>query len=120
MNGWGMNGWIYAKSMDGIHESMYAGCMYGYMAGANIFKGTCKWYDTRRGFGFIVPDNKSMFGDVFVHHTTIHARGFRSLNAWEQVEFTVIQKNYRWYATRVTGPNGAYVEGPSESARTKG
>lgn len=144
--GWGMTGWIPAECMDGIHGSMYGGRMYGHrdgrmmnglgmmrngrldgtsMAGAKIFKGACKWYDIRRGFGFIIPDNKSILGDmfvgdVFVHHTAIRARGLRSLNAGERVEFTVIQKNYCWHATCVTGTNGAYVEGPSESVRTKG
>ena len=52
-----------------------------------------------------------MFGDVFVHHTAIYAEGFRSLNTGEIVEFTVIQKEGKWHATSVTGPNGRYVEG---------
>ena len=50
--------------------------------------GSVKWFDTKKGFGFIVnPDGK----DVFVHYTSIDGNGFRSLKDGEQVEYEQIQ-----------------------------
>ena len=46
--------------------------------------GTVKWFDTKKGFGFINgPEGK----DVFVHFSVIEGDGFRSLKDGEQVEF---------------------------------
>ena len=47
--------------------------------------GIVKWFNERKGFGFIVPDDGSE--DVFVHHSNIAAEGFRSLEEGQKVEY---------------------------------
>ena len=50
-------------------------------------KGTVKWFNDAKGFGFITPEGGA--ADVFVHHTAIAAEGFRSLAEGDRVEFEV-------------------------------
>ena len=50
--------------------------------------GTVKWFDSKKGFGFIV---NSEGRDVFVHYSVIDGDGFRSLKDGEQVEFEQVQ-----------------------------
>jgi CspA family cold shock protein len=49
-------------------------------------KGTVKWFNDSKGFGFIEQENGP---DVFVHHTAIVATGFRSLNEGDRVTFDI-------------------------------
>ena len=51
-------------------------------------KGTVKWFNNEKGFGFITRENGP---DVFVHHTAITAEGFRTLNEGDQVSFEVVE-----------------------------
>jgi len=51
-------------------------------------KGTVKWFNDAKGFGFITPENGDK--DCFVHHTAIQGEGFRSLTEGQRVEFDVV------------------------------
>ena len=51
-------------------------------------KGTVKWFDERKGFGFIARESGD---DVFVHHSAIVGEGFKTLNEGDRVEFVVTQ-----------------------------
>ena len=50
--------------------------------------GTVKWFSDDKGFGFIEQENGS---DVFVHHSTINAVGFKSLSEGERGTFNIKQ-----------------------------
>lgn len=49
-------------------------------------KGTVKWFNDSKGFGFITAEDGS---DVFVHHTSIQGQGFKSLAEGDKVTFDV-------------------------------
>lgn len=50
-------------------------------------KGTVKWFNDSKGFGFITQEDGGP--DVFVHHSAIQAAGFRTLQENQKVEFDV-------------------------------
>jgi len=53
-----------------------------------VEKGTVKWFNDAKGFGFISQESGP---DVFVHHTAIEMEGFRSLNEGDAVQFEVTE-----------------------------
>jgi CspA family cold shock protein len=52
-------------------------------------KGTVKWFNEKKGYGFIIPDGTAQ--DVFVHYSQIQAEGFKTLNEGDKVQFEVFQ-----------------------------
>ena len=52
-------------------------------------KGTVKWFNNSKGYGFITPEDGNQ--DVFVHHKSIQGEGYKSLDEGQTVEFEVQQ-----------------------------
>ena len=55
---------------------------------SDTVQGTVKWFNESKGFGFISQDSGP---DVFAHHSSIQASGFRTLEEGQRVEFNVTQ-----------------------------
>ena len=51
-----------------------------------MLKGTVKWFNNRKGYGFISREDGS---DVFVHYSCIDAPGYKTLEQGEAVEFEI-------------------------------
>ena len=60
--------------------------------------GTVKWFDSKKGFGFIVNDEGQ---DVFVHFSSIEGEGFRALKDGEIVDYELITGAKGLSATKV-------------------
>jgi CspA family cold shock protein len=61
--------------------------------------GTVKWFDDRKGYGFIAQEGGP---DVFVHHSGINGTGFKTLKEGDKVTFDVEQGKKGPAAVNVT------------------
>ena len=62
-------------------------------------KGTVKWFDQKKGYGFIAQEDGD---DLFVHYSAINREGFKTLDEGDQVEFEISEGNKGPQATNVT------------------
>jgi CspA family cold shock protein len=62
-------------------------------------KGTVKWFNAEKGYGFISVDGGD---DVFVHFSAIQGEGFKSLDEGQEVEFEITEGNRGPQAANVT------------------
>ncbi len=61
-------------------------------------RGTVKWFDDRKGFGFIID---SQGNDIFVHFSEICDDGYRTLKDGSEVQYQAVNGEKGWYATNV-------------------
>ncbi len=54
-----------------------------------IYTGNVKWFDTKKGFGFIEREGEE--DDVFVHFSAIEEDGFKNLEDGQEVEFEIVE-----------------------------
>ena len=64
-------------------------------------RGTVKWFNPEKGYGFITPEDGS--ADVFVHFSAIEGAGYRNLEEGQRVEFDVTQGQKGPQASNVRG-----------------
>ncbi len=62
-------------------------------------KGTVKWFNNQKGFGFITDETGK---DVFVHFTGLNMEGFKTLEENQSVEFDVVDGEKGPQAVNVT------------------
>jgi CspA family cold shock protein len=93
-----IEGWFHSAGKihsSGWHPEAWDYGNYSYKGGVIVANGVVKWFNDRKGYGFIEQEDGP---DVFVHHTGIKATGFRSLNEGDQVTFEIEE-----------GPKGAHA-----------
>jgi len=61
-------------------------------------RGSVKWFDDRKGYGFIARDGGK---DIFVHFSAIQGAGFKTLTEGEEVEFEIVNGPKGEQATNV-------------------
>lgn len=61
-------------------------------------EGVVKWFDSRKGFGFIIGSEGQ---DIFTHFTVIQGNGFRALNDGAVVQYDAVRTGKGWKATKV-------------------
>lgn len=66
---------------------------------AQRVRGTVKWFNGEKGYGFITQENGP---DLFVHYSEIQGSGFRSLNENDKVEFEITEGKKGKQASAVT------------------
>lgn len=76
-------------------------------------KGTVKWFNPQKGFGFVVNE-KGL--DVFVHYTNLDVEGFRSLKTGQVVEYTELSSEKGLFGKNVKVACSTKTE--SNSTRT--
>ena len=64
------------------------------------YSGVVKWFDNRKGYGFIQRDE--IGDDVFVHFREIQGEGFKTLFEGQKVEFELIERDKGFAAENVT------------------
>lgn len=75
-------------------------------------KGTVKWFNNAKGYGFIVAEDSEE--DIFVHYSSIDMHGYRTLKTGQEVMFDAIAGPNGIHATAIRPVEGAQDIVPEE------
>ncbi|TPE49328.1 cold-shock protein [Maribrevibacterium harenarium] len=65
-----------------------------------MHRGSVKWFNNAKGYGFIVADNFDE--DLFIHYSAINMEGYKTLKAGQAVTFDVTPGNRGLHAIDIT------------------
>ena len=68
-----------------------------------MMRGTVKWFDAKKGYGFITCPGQD---EIFVHFSSIRQTGFKTLDEGEEVEFDIFMGDRGPQATNVSRLGG--------------
>ena len=97
--------WLTVIALSQFHHYVFEArfCQTGhqlfYLAVVYMSKGTVKWFNNQKGYGFITDENGN---DVFVHYTGLNMEGFKSLEEGQAVEYDVTEGQKGPQAVNVT------------------
>ena len=80
------------------------------------YKGTVKWFNNAKGFGFLGRDGGA---DVFVHYSSIQSDGYKSLKEGDEVEFDIIEGSKGPQADHVVRINDIMPSSATPSSATQ-
>lgn len=63
-------------------------------------KGTVKWFNNAKGYGFILPEEGE--GDIFAHYSAISMDGYKTLKAGQVVSYDVTEGSKGLHAANIT------------------
>lgn len=102
----GLQGSADADERNGHQEDTNDGALHG---------GLVKWFDTTRGFGFMVPDEPGT-GDIMIHFSALRDHGRRSLPEGTRVVCKAVQRERGMQATTVVSFDLTTATGPDADA----
>ncbi|MGC8867876.1 MAG: cold-shock protein [Elusimicrobiales bacterium] len=84
------------------------------MEGSKSGKGKVKWFNNKKGFGFIIPENESE--EIFVHYSVIEKEGFKTIKQNMEVNYEAVKTEKGYKATKVIPPPRKKQEQPAKQS----
>ncbi|MDG2495096.1 MAG: cold shock domain-containing protein [Alphaproteobacteria bacterium] len=80
-----------------------------------LIEGTVKWFDSVKGYGFVLPDSGGV--DVLVHHSTLRRGGYDTLYPMARIKCTVVERPQGLQADRIVAIDNTDAQVPVGNPR---